>query len=362
MTTIAHHDVVVIGGVDTHKDIHVAAVLDNLGRLLGTESFSTTRHGYRRLLAWLQSHGELDVVGVEGCGSWGAGLSRYLTARGVRVLEVNRPNRQERRRRGKSDVLDAEAAARAVLAGQATATPKAGTGPVESLRQLRVARSGAMKARTAAANQIHSLCDTAPDAIRAQLAGLSMVKKIAVAERWRPGPSLTPENAAKRSIASVARRWRVLDQEARALQHLIKEILDEHAPALLAVHGVGYDTAAQLLITAGDNPHRLHHERSFAALCGATPVPDSSGRTNGRLRLNRGGDRHANSALWRIVIVRMATHPATKAYVERRTKEGMPTIEIIRCLKRYVARELFPHILATADHPTTTLQPATAAA
>ena len=151
-----------------------------------------------------------------------------------------------------------------------------------------------------------------------------------------------------------------LDDEA--LQARSKVILDELAAPLLAVHGVGYDTAAQLLITAGDNPHRLQHERSFAALCGATPVPDSSGRTNGRLRLNRGGDRHANSALWRIVIVRMATHPATQTYVERRTKEGMPTIEIIRCLKRYVVRELFPHIQAIADHPTITLQPATTAA
>jgi transposase len=219
-----------------------------------------------------------------------------------------------------------------------------------------------MKSRTAAANQIHSLCDTAPDEIRAQLAGLSMPKKIAVAERWRPGPSMTPANAAKRSIASVARRWRALDDEARTLQRHMKEILDGHAASLLAVHGVGYDTASQLLITAGDNPHRLHNERSFAALCGATPVPDSSGRTNGRLRLNRGGDRHANSALWRIVIVRMATHPETKVYVERRTKEGMPTIEIIRCLKRYVARELFPHMLATAEHPTSDLQPAPRAA
>src|SRR5215207_9799196 len=155
---------------------------------------------------------------------------------------------------------------------------------------------------------------------------------------------MTPESAAKRSIASVARRWRALDDEARALQAHTKAILDEHAPSLLAVHGVGYDTAAQLLITAGDNPHRLQHERSFAALCGATPVPDSSGRTNGRLRLNRGGDRHANSALWRIVIVRMATHQPTKDYIARRTAQGRTNQEIIRCLKRYIARELFPHI------------------
>jgi transposase len=163
MNTIAHPEPgQVIGGVDTHKDLHVVAVIDAVGRLLATESFPTTRHGYRRLLRWLASHGELVAVGVEGCGSWGAGLARYLTARSVRVVEVNRPNRQKRRQRGKSDPLDAEAAARAVLSGEATSTPKAGTGPVEALRQLRIARSGAMKARTAAANQLHSLTTPPP--------------------------------------------------------------------------------------------------------------------------------------------------------------------------------------------------------
>ena len=304
MTTIAQDPGLVIGGVDTHKDTHVAAALDGLGRLLGTASFPTTRNGYRRLLTWLQSHGDIAAVGVEGCGSWGAGLARHLETRGVEVIEVNRPNRQDRRRRGKSDTIDAEQAARAVLAGTATATPKSGTGPVEAIRQLRVVRAGAMKARTAAANQIHRLCDTAPDSIRSQLRGLSIPKRVAVAERWRPGISGAPETAAKRAIASVARRWHALD-EARALQAHLKKILDELAPALLAVHAVGYDTASQLLIT--DNPERLGNERSFAALCGVAPVPASSGRTNGRYRLNRGGDLHANSALWRTVIVRMAT-------------------------------------------------------
>ena len=183
MTTIARR---VVGGVDTHKDVHVAAVLDDVGRLLGTESFPTTRHGYRRLLAWLASHGEIVAVGVEGCGSWGAGLARYLGARDIEVVEVNRPNRQERRRRGKDDPIDAEAAARAVLAGTATAKPKSGDGPVEAVRHLRVARNGAVKARTAAANQLHALCDTAPDSLRAQLRGLSLRKKVAVIERWRP--------------------------------------------------------------------------------------------------------------------------------------------------------------------------------
>ena len=349
MTTIAQDPDVVIGGVDTHKDTHVAAALDGLGRLLGTESFPSTRRGYQRLLTWLQSHGDLTVVGVEGCGSWGAGLARHLTAKGVEVVEVNRPNRQDRRLRGKSDIIDAENAARAVLAGKAKATPKSGTGPVEAVRQLRVARAGAMKARTAAANQIHSLCDTAPESIRAQLRGLSIRKRVAVAERWRPGTSSTPQAAAKRAIASVARRWRALDEEARTLRKHLKTILDEIAPELLDVHAVGYDTAAQLLITAGDNAERLSSERSFASLCGVSPVPASTGRTTGRYRLNRGGDRQANSALWRIVIVRMATHQPTKDYVARRTAEGMPRLEIIRCLKRYLARQLYPLITAVAD-------------
>lgn len=344
MTTIAHDEPRrVTGGVDTHKDIHVAAVLDALGRLIATAAFPTTRHGYRRLLRWLQSNGELDAVGIEGCGSWGAGLARYLAARGVHVVEVNRPNRQNRRLRGKSDTVDAEAAARAVLNGEATVTPKAGTGPVEAVRQLRIARSGAMKARTAAANQLHSLCDTAPDNIRAQFTGKTLRKKVAIAERWRPGTAPTADAAAKRALMTVARRWRALDDEARDLSRHIKAILDEIAAPLLAVHGVGYETAGQLLVTAGDNPERLSHEKSFAALCGSSPVQASSGRTN-RHRLNRGGDRHANSALWTIVLVRMGSHEPTKNYVARRTAEGLSKPEIMRCLKRYVARELFPLI------------------
>lgn len=350
MNTIAQR---VVGGVDTHKDVHVAAVLDELGRLLEVASFPTTRHGYRRLLAWLQGHGEITAVGVEGCGSWGAGLARHLTSRGVRVLEVNRPNRQERRRRGKDDSIDAEAAARAVLAGTATATPKTGDGPIEAVRQLRLARNGAIKARTAAANQLHALCDTAPDGIRAQLRGLSIRKKVALAERWRPGAATSVDTSAKRAAVAIARRWRALDAEIRDLDRHIKTIIDTAAADLVAVHGVGYETAAQLLITAGDNPHRLHHEGSFAALCGATPVKASSGKVR-RHRLNRGGDRHANSALWTIVLTRMVSHPPTRDYVQRRTAEGLSKQEIIRCLKRYVARELFP-IITNITAPATPL-------
>ena len=321
----------VLGGVDTHKDVHVAAVIDDVGRILATASFPTTRHGYRQLFVWLGSFGEVVAVGVEGCGSWGAGLARSLTARGVRVVEVNRPNRQNRRRRGKSDTVDAEAAARAVLAGDATVTPKSGTAPIEALRQLRVARGGAMKARTTAANQLHSLIDTAPDQVRAQLRDLSFKQKVALAGSWRPRNATTPEGASRYALCSVARRWRDLAIEIGELDVRIKVILDDIAAPLLAVHGVGPDTAGQLLVTAGDNPDRLHHERSYAALCGSSPVLASSGKTN-RHRLNRGGDRHANSALWRIVIVRMTSHQPTKDYVARRTAEGLSKQEIIRCL------------------------------
>ena len=352
MTTFAHKEARrVVAGVDTHKDVHVAAVLDDLGRRLAVESFPTTRHGYCRLLRWLQSYGEVMSAGVEGCGSWGAGLARHLVAHGVSVVEVNRPNRQERRLHGKDDPIDAEAAARAVLAGTAKAIPKSGDGPVEAIRQLRVARSGAVKARTAAANQLHSLCDTAPDAVRAQLRGLSLPKKVAVVERWRSSSRLTVEAAAKRALTTVARRWRTLDDEVRVLDQHIKAILEPVAGALLAVHGVGYETAGQLLVTAGDNPHRLRHERSFAALCDSSPVKANSGKTK-RHRLNRGGDRHANSALWSIVLSRMATHAPTKAYVQRRTTEGLSKPEIMRCLKRYTARELFPLVRAITYHET----------
>ena len=345
MTTIAQAGVErsVLGGVDTHKEVHVAAVIDDLGRILATAEFPATSNGYRRLFAWLRSFGELVAIGVEGCGSWGAGLARYLSARGAHVVEVNRPNRQHRRRRGKSDPVDAEAAARAVLAGEATVTPKTGTGPVEALRQLRVARAGAMKARTAAANQLHSLIDTAPERVRAQLRDLTFKKKIAVASAWRPTITATPEGASRYALASVARRWRALALEIAELDRRIKTILDDVAAPLNAVHGVGYDTAGQLLVTAGDNPERLRHERSYAALCGSSPVQVSSGKTD-RHRLNRGGDRHANSALWRIVIVRMTSHQPTKDYIARRTAQGRSKQEIIRCLKRYIARELFPHI------------------
>jgi transposase len=349
MSTIAEDDTRVVAGVDTHKDFHVVAVLDELGRMLGTEAFPTTSRGYRDLTGWVTSFGEVLALGVEGTASWGAGLSRYLRARGLNVIEVNQPDRHRRRRRGKSDRLDAEMAARAVLAGDATACPKAGDGPIEALRQLRLARAGAMKARTAAANQLHSVCDTAPDPIRAQLRGLTTRRKVKVAARFRPGDPITPTGAAKRALVVIARRWIALDTEITELDHAIKQILDTIAEPLLARHGVGYETSGALLCTAGDNPERLRTESSFAALCGTAPVPVSTGNSN-RRRLNRAGDRRANSALWTIVMVRLRSrHAPTVAYLDRRTSEGHSKRDAIRCLKRFVARELYNDIQAITN-------------
>ena len=334
-------------GVDTHADVHVAAALDPLGRVLGTHAVPTTPAGFAELAAWARQFGPLARVGIEGTGSYGSGLTRWLRARGHAVVEVDRPNRQVRRRRGKSDAVDAEAAARAALAGTATVQPKAGDGPVEMIRALRLARRSAVKARTQAANQLHALVVTAPDALRARLRTLSVLQLVAVATAFRPGrlPS-TPLAATKLALRSIALRYRRLSAEVGALDAHLDRLVAEAAPALVAVKGVGTDTAAALLVAAGDNPDRLRSEAAFAHLCGVAPVPASSGRTT-RHRLNRGGDRDANRALYLVATGRMAWDERTRAYAARRTAEGLSKPEIIRCLKRYLVRELYRVLVTT---------------
>jgi transposase len=348
MPSIAEQVCPVTGGVDTHAEIHVAAVVDQVGRVLGTESFPTTAAGYRAALAWMASHGPLDKVGVEGTGSYGGGLARYLSGQGVAVVEVIRPNRQARRRRGKSDIADAVAAALAALNGEASGSPKSHDGAVESIRALRVARRGAVKAATQAGNQLRDLAITAPEPLRASLVALSTEARVALAARFRPGPFTDPIAATKQAMASLARRHQQLRAEIARLDVALDELVPTVAPApFLALRGVGLQVASALLTTLGDNPTRLRGEASFAALCGASPVDASSGKQR-RHRLNRGGDRQANSALWRIVLVRMARDPRTKAYVAKRTAEGKTTKEIIRCLKRYVAREVYKTLIRPA--------------
>ncbi|WP_249523086.1 IS110 family transposase [Modestobacter marinus] len=336
----------VIGGVDTHKHIHVAAVCDPLGRVLASDTFPTTTAGFKALLRFLRSHGELAAVGIEGTGCWGGGLARWLATRDVHVVEVDRPNRQARRRRGKSDTIDAEEAARAVVAGRARTVFKTGTGPVEMARQLRVARRSAIKQRTQALLQLQALADTAPEELRDTVKRLRYAQLIATAARFRPGELTTTGAAAKYAMSALARRIQHLDAEIEGLDAHLKAILTAAHPDLLAAHGIGPDTAGALLVAAGDNPERLVSEQAFAALCGASPVQASSGNTH-RHRLNRGGDRQANSALWRIVLVRMRSHQPTRDYVTRRTAEGLAKRDIMRCLKRYVAREIYHHINPT---------------
>jgi transposase len=330
----------VVIGVDTHKDVHVAVALDGLGRRLGETTVPTSAAGYRNLVAWSLSIGEIETFGLEGTGSYGAALSRHLRAGGHQVVEVVRPNRQARRRNGKSDPADAEAAARAVLSGEASGCPKAGDDLVEMIRVLRVARSTAVKARTQAINALKAILVTAPVELRDQLHGLSTTALIAVAARMRPGTQPTTVAANKTALRALASRYQALNAEITALDRQLAELTAEAAPQLTEAFGVGPDVAGALLVAAGDNPDRLHSEAAFAMLCGAAPIEASSGKTV-RHRLNRGGDRHANAALYRIVLVRMRFHAPTRAYVERRTTQGLSKPEIIRCLKRYVAREMY---------------------
>ena len=340
----------VVGGVDTHGDVHVAALVDTVGRILDTASFPTTPAGYRRLLSWMRRHGVVVRVGVEGTGAWGAGLARYLTSEGVEVVEVDRPNRRLRRQRGKSDTVDAEAAARAALNGEAKGKPKAKTGPVEAIRALRVARRSAMKGRTQAFAQLRSLITTAPDELRTQLRGLATTELVATAVRFRPADPTTLTGATKLALREVAARIQFLEGQLDRLDAVLDPLVTRTCPELIARLGVGPDTAGALLVAAGDNPERLLSESSFAHLCGSAPIEASSGKVV-RHRLNPGGDRQANNALWRIVLVRMRFDPRTRDYVERRIKEGLSKKEIIRCLKRYVAREVYQCLInAAADH------------
>ncbi len=336
----------VTGGVDTHLDLNVAAALDPVGGLLGVAEFPTTLAGHRELLGWLSGFGPVARAGVEGTGSYGAGLARFLRAAGVEVVEVDRPNRQARRRSGKSDPLDAIEAARAALSGRACGAAKSRDGNVEAIRVLVVAKRSARSAKIQTLNQIRHLSFTAPDQLRQRLAGVSRQQLAARAAALRPptvesaDPVIT---ATKTALRILGRRVLALDAEKARIDALLATLVTQTAPQLLTVFGVGIDTAAELLVTAGDNPGRLRSEAAWAHLCGTSPIPASSGKVT-RYRLNRGGDRQANRALWGIVITRLGNDPRTRAYMARRLGEGRSKPEVIRILKRYVAREVYHHL------------------
>lgn len=340
----------VIGGVDTHADTHHAAVIDGNGEHLGDAQFPTTPAGYAGLAAFLLAFGTLLRVGIEGTGSYGAGLSRHLRAMGLDVVEVIRPNRQTRRMHGKSDPIDAYAAARTALTEHHHPVPKAGDGQVEAIRYLLVARRSAVKARTAAQVQIKSLLITAPHGLRTRFRSVGDKALIEGLARLRPPPADPLLGPIETALKSLARRHQQLTDEITDLVTMLDTLVSQANPALAATKGVGPVTAAQLLVTAGDNPHRLRSEAAFAALCGVSPIPASSGKTT-RHRLNRGGDRQANAALHRIALVRMSYEPRTRDYVTKKRAEGRSTKETIRCLKRAIAREIFTLLTQPVDVP-----------
>jgi transposase len=340
----------VTGGVDTHADVHVVAAICSIShQLLGTASFPASVAGYVRLLAWLAGFGTIDRVGIEGTGTYGAGLARFVTAEGIEVIEVDRPDRKARRQHGKSDTLDAEAAGRAVLSGRAGSIPKAGNGLVEAIRGWWIVYRSAIKDRTASTNRFHALVTTSPTQIREELQAVAKDRRIATVRRWRERPTDDPVAYATRQVLrELVDRIQMLTEQADRAYAQLDRLTDQAAPALRDVSGVGVCTAAQLLVTAGDNPQRLRSEAAFAHLCGVAPIPASSGKTR-RHRLNQGGDRAANHALWRIAMNRRVHDQRTKDYFARRTTEGLSDRDIMRCLKRYIAREI--HKVLTSPPP-----------
>jgi transposase len=339
----------VTAGIDTHKDLNTAAVIDEQGTVLGVRAFATTRQGYNQLLGWMGEFGRPRVVGVEGSGSYGAGVTRRLAREGIRVLEVTAPERTSRRTLGKDDALDAISAARAALEGRRVSVARTRTGEIEALRVLRTTRATAVKARRAALQQLDNTIIAAPEELRDSIRALTRMRRIRTLAAWRPDRARAAEVdiATRLALRSLARRIIELTDEIADLDALITPQVARLAPRLVAARGIGTETAGQLLVTAGDNPERLQTEGGFAMLCGVAPLPASSGKTE-RHRLNRGGDRDANRALHMIAVGRLRIDPRTRAYAARRLAEGLSKREVIRCIKRYIAREVY-HLLTAPE-------------
>lgn len=332
-------------GVDTHLDMHVCVLINQIGIVVDTEQFEVSSAGYAALSRWCDSFGNVQRAGVEGTGTYGAGLCKHLQEKGIKVFEVNRPNRARRRLRGKSDPTDAENAARSVLSEEATAIPKSHDGTVEALRYLVVARKSSVKSKTQTINQLKALLVTAPDKIRQRCYMSSSVKCVESCEALKTEVDSHLESSLVSMLHLLASRWRFLAAELKEIDKQIKSLTVSSAPTLMQQFGVGSYVAATLMVAAGDNPQRLKKESSFAALCGVSPMEASSGKKQ-RHRLNRGGARDANNALWTVAMIRMRSDARTRKYVQRRSSEGKSDREIQRCLKRYLARELYPLIVS----------------
>lgn len=345
----------IVVGVDTHKHLHVAVALDGLGTRIGERTVAADSLGYAEIESWARSLGRLDSVGIEGTGSYGVGLASHLRRQGHRVVEINRGDRRGRRADGKSDTLDAEAAARALLAGTASAIPKSADGAAEMIRPIKIARDTAVKSRTQAIISLKALVVNAPAVLREQLDPLADKSLIGRCASLRPGPITTPSASCKHALRALARRWRDLAAEIARHDAVLERLTREAAPTLREGFGIGVDTDPEMLIVFGDNPERIRSEAAFSKLCGASPIPASSGMTN-RHRLSRGGHRQANAALYRVVIVRMRFHQPTIDYVARRSAEGLSKRDIIRCLTRFLAREIYRRVMT--DQPRAEALPA----
>ena len=339
--------VAILIGVDTHKQAHVAVAITRLGARLAHCSIAADAAGYAELVAWARALGTVEAFAIEGTGSYGAGLTSFVRRQAIRVVEVSHCDRRKRRKDGKDDTIDAESAARSVLAGIATAIPKAADGAAEMVRQIKIARDSAVKAKSAAIIALKTLLVNAPSELREALEPLTDRALLERCARLLPGPLVTPTASVKHAIRALATRWRTLALEIREHDTVLDAITAAAVPTLRAAFGLGPDAAAEMMIVAGDNPDRIRSESAFAKRCGVCPIPASSGVTN-RHRLFRGGHRQANAALYRIVLVRMQWHQPTIHYVIRRTQQGLSKKDIIRCLKRYVAREVYAALLR--DH------------
>ncbi|MEO5654168.1 MAG: IS110 family transposase [Marmoricola sp.] len=347
MTVSALDPGTIIGGIDTHAEtIHVAAI-DPWGRELDDQEFATTPAGYRQALQFLTDLGQVTGIGIEGTSSYGLGVTRAAREAGLEVFEVIGPERAVRRREGKSDPLDAYQAAQAVLTGRATAAAK--TADITALRAPHNARRSAVKARAAGQVQVGQQLVASPVRIREKYRSLTTRRLIQALAVCRPGVhDDLEERLVLTALKSIAQRHQSLSEEISKLDAELTSLIEQTAPHLLHLHGVGNYTAAQLLITVGGNPDRLHSEASFAALCGTAPVQASSGKTT-RHRLSRGGDRRANNALHTIALARMRNHPPTKAFLQRQRERGRSTPEILRILKRAIAREMFKQLTRPHD-------------
>lgn len=329
-------------GVDTHSQLHHAAVLDQHGVLLGDKEFTTDLPGYQQLLEWASSYGIINAAGVECTGSYGAGLTRYLLASGVDVVEVNRGHRLTRSRSGKNDAIDAEAAARKVISGECSSPAKNITGTVEAIRNLYLLRDSAVKSRAVALVQVRDVLVTAPTGMRERFDAKTLEGKATQVRALRPDTSRLdePEHAVKYALRELGRRISNLTAEINTTEKHITRLVETVAPTTLALPQVGPVTVAQLLITAGQNIDRFPSEAAFARLCGVAPIPVSSGKTH-RMRLHRGGNRRANRAIYLVTICRLRYDPRSQAYRDRKRAQGHSSADAIRSLKRFVTRELY---------------------